>query len=165
MWYLYSILTAPGVAVHELGHAVFCWLAGVKIHKIKLFQLQQVAGYVQHDDPQHFYQHVFISFGPLVVNTFVAMILFAGIKQPWANYHNVLWLWLAVATGLHAIPSSGDASALWTAAKHRFWRNPLVVVTFPLIAALYFLNLLKRWRIHFLYTALLALVAVYFLRK
>lgn len=166
MWvYLYEAVTAPGVAVHELGHAFFCWLSGVKIHKIKLFQFKQVAGYVQHDDPQYFYQHVLISFGPLVVNTLVAMVLFAGIKAPWNDYYNIVWLWLAVGIGLHAIPSTGDADALWGAAKRRFWHNPLVLITFPLIAALYFLNLLKRWRIHFLYTLLLAVVAVYVLKR
>jgi Putative zincin peptidase len=165
MWryYFYDLVTAPGVAIHELGHAFFCWLGKVKIYKIKLFQLGEVAGYVQHEEPQKFYQHIFVSFGPLIANTLVAMVLFAGIKRPFFEYHNALYLWFAI--GLHAIPSTGDANALWGAARRRFWRNPFVFISFPLIVLLYFLNVLKRWRIHFLYTAALLIVAVVFLKK
>ncbi len=162
--YLYALITAPGVAMHELGHALFCWLSGVKIHKIKLFQFGQVAGYVRHDDPQYFYQHILVSFGPLIVNTIVAMVLFAGIKMPYVDYHTAVYGWLAIAIGLHAIPSTGDAEALWRATGRRFWHNPLVVVALPLVVALYFLNLLKRWHIHFLYTGFLALLA-YWLKQ
>ncbi len=165
MYYIYELLTAPGVAMHELGHAFFCWLAGVKIYKIKLFQFGELAGYVKHDEPRYFYQHIFVSFGPLIANTIVAMVLFAGIKAPYLDYHNALFLWLGIALGLHAIPSTGDAKALWEATKRRFWRNPLVLIAFPLIAGLYFLNLLKRWRIHFLYTAALIAVSVLVLKS
>ena len=124
-----------------------------------------MAGYVQHEEPQKFYQHVFVSFGPLTANTLVAMVLFAGIKQPFFDYHNALYLWLGIGIGLHAIPSTGDARALWQAAKRRFWRNPFVFIAFPLVALLYFLNILKRWRIHFLYTAWLLFVAIVILKK
>ena len=163
--YLYALLTAPGVVAHELAHAFFCWISRVKIYNIKLFRFGNPAGYVEHQEPQKFYQHALISFGPLFINSFLAMVLFAGIRQPWSDYHNILFLWLGLALGLNAIPSSGDALALWRQSRRRVWRNPFVLLGWPLVLLLYFLNFLKRWHVDFVYTAGLFWLAVFGLKK
>lgn len=173
MYYLYSLLTAPGVAVHELGHAFFCLIAGIRIRKIKLFQFGELAGFVVHDEPQKFYQALFISFGPLIINSFIAMILFAKISLNYPGWFHVtgpkgdlsfLWLWLGVAVALHAIPSTGDAQSLFRTSVDRWWWNPLKIIGLPFVGLLYILNFLKKYKIDFVYVAVLFWLGRIYLR-
>ena len=175
MYYLYSLFTAPGVVLHELGHAVFCVFSGIKIHKIKLFQFGKVAGFVEHEEPQKFYQAVLVSFGPLIVNSLVTLLAFSQIpiasfissRDPITNILTakyVLLSWLGIVSGLHAIPSMGDARTLLAITNTRLWLNPFKIIGYPLILLLYFLNLLKRWHVHFLYTALLIWLGAIYLK-
>lgn len=144
--YLFMILGAPGVIVHELAHAFFCLLYGIKIYKINLFRFERVAGYVTHSEPRSFMASFFISFGPLLINSGLAIYLFTKILPPYnfSNPYNLLWLYLGIVIGLHAIPSTGDAESLLRNANHNILRNPLKILLYPLILVLYILNLLKR---------------------
>ncbi|MBI2444066.1 MAG: M50 family metallopeptidase [Candidatus Magasanikbacteria bacterium] len=151
---LSALLTAPGVVVHELAHAAFCVLAGVRIHRIKLFQFRRVAGFVVHEEPRQFYQAFLISLGPLLGNSLLALISFAQVYTITAP-RTLLYAYLGVVVGLHAIPSNHDAGALWQTARRRMWRNPLVLLCLPAVLIIYLLNFLKRLHIDFLYVALL----------
>ena len=162
---LYSLFTAPVVVVHELAHALFCLFAGVKIHRIKLFGFGQTAGYVIHEEPTKFYQSFLISIGPLLLNSFLAALCFSQFKVVYTAWQPWVWLWLGFAVGMHAIPSSQDAKALFQAANHRFWHNPFVIVGYPFILALYILYLLKKFHIDFLYVVLLFWLGNVFLMK
>jgi len=77
----YTYLTAPGVAVHELGHAFFCVVFRHRIVKIKLFQPEKdgTLGYVQHTyNPASTYQKIgnfFIGTGPLWFGTAAVYLL------------------------------------------------------------------------------------------
>jgi hypothetical protein len=164
-YYFYNLATMPGVVVHELSHAFFCVFSGVKIRKTKLFQLGgTVAGYVVHDEPQKFWQGFFITLGPLIINSAVATFLFSFVVAPWARSQPWVMLWLGVAIGLHAIPSTGDAKSLFQMTNHRFWHNPLVVIAYPFVLILYILNLLKRLKIDFLFVGLLYWLGRYYLK-
>jgi len=157
LYYFYALLTSPGVIVHELAHALFCLLGGVKIYKINLFRFQKVAGYVVHEEPKGFVSSLLISFGPLIVNSYLAMFFFAQIR-PSYNLWNLLFTYLGVAIALQAIPSTGDAQALFTMANRNFWKNPLVLLFYPLVLVLYLLNLLKRFYFDWVYTIFLIYV-------
>jgi len=163
-YYLFNLLTAPGVMIHELSHAFFCVVAGVKIKKIKLFQFGNPAGYVVHEEPQKFYQSFLISFGPLIINSLLAMFLFSQFKTPYYNWQSLLYLWIGFAIGLHAIPSSGDAKSLFQSTNEKFWHNPLVIVAYPFIIILYILNLLKRLHIDIVYVGFLFWLGDIFLK-
>ncbi len=175
MYYLYTLLTAPGVVVHELAHAFFCWLAKVKIHKIKLFQFDKnIAGYVTHDEPSWFYQALLISFGPLLINSLFTLVLFSQVTQPslaWINglktgaNLSLVWIWLAIAVGLHSIPSTGDAKSLWLTATERWWHNPLKIIGLPFVLILYVLNWLRRLHIDVIYVIALFWLGNIFLKK
>lgn len=163
LYYFYAILTAPGVIVHELAHALFCLLSGVKIYKINLFRFQKVAGYVVHEEPKGFMSSWLISFGPLIVNSYLAMFLLAQIR-PVYDWRDLLFLYLGVTIALQAIPSTGDAESLWLMANRNFWKNPLVILLYPLVLLLYLLNLLKRFYFDWVYVIFLLYIAqVYFI--
>lgn len=155
LYFFYSIITAPGVMVHELSHVLFCLLAGVKIHKINLFKFGRTAGYVVHNEPKKVYQSFLISFGPLIINTFITLICFARIIPPYLNWFNLLYFWVGSALALHAIPSTGDARALFKATNRRFWKNPLAIIAYPFVLILYILNFLKKFHLDIIYLSLL----------
>ena len=163
LYTLYNILTAPGVMLHELGHAIFCVAAGVKIHKIKLFQFGKLAGYVVHDEPQKFFAGFLVSFGPLIVNSLAALFLFSQWGEPY-GWREWLFLWLAIVFGLHAIPSTEDAKSLFQLANRRFWKNPLVMAGYPFVLILYILNWLKYFHIDWLYTVFLFWLGAVYLK-
>ncbi len=155
LYYFYSLITAPGVVVHELGHLIFCVFAGVKVHKVKLFQFGNPSGYVEHNEPDSFFQSVLVSFGPLIVNSILALVAFARFTPVWSNWRNIVLVWLAVAVGLHAIPSTGDAKSLFQTTNGRVLRNPLVIIGYPLVFLLYILNFLRAIHLDFVYVGFL----------
>src|SRR6185437_12024785 len=77
----YTTLTAPGVAIHELGHAFFCLIFRHKIVKMKLFSPQSdgTLGYVQHSyNPASTYQkfgNFFIGTGPIWFGTLLVYLI------------------------------------------------------------------------------------------
>jgi hypothetical protein len=52
MYYLLNLLLAPGIIVHELSHAIFCILSGVRIFRMKVFGFGNPPGYVEHAEPE-----------------------------------------------------------------------------------------------------------------
>jgi len=162
MYYILSLITAPGVMVHELSHYLFCLLARVRVYKVKLFQFGQLAGYVEHDEPENFNQAFLISFGPLIINTAAAMILFSQLRPPY-HYLQLLYLWLGIVIGLHAIPSSGDARALFDTANNKIKKNPFVIFGYPFVLILYILNIFKRLHIDIVYVGVLFYLARFYL--
>ncbi len=78
---LYIWLTAPGTAVHELGHAFFCVLFRHQITGMKLFSMGKdgTLGYVNHTyDRRSLYQRAgnfFIGTGPIWLGTVTIYLL------------------------------------------------------------------------------------------
>lgn len=71
-----------GTPIHELGHAVMCWVFHHKVIEVKLFNPDPesgVLGYVNHSyDPRSIYQKIgnfFIGIAPIVGGTLVIMLL------------------------------------------------------------------------------------------
>ena len=162
-YYIYALLTAPGVIIHEIAHAIFCVFTRSRIFKICLFRFGNPAGYVNHAEPNKFWKSFVISFGPLIINSLLVLYLFSQAREPYFRWQTVVFLWLGIAIGLHAIPSTGDGKALFQAANHRFWRNPFVIIAYPFILVLYILNLLKRLHIDILYVGILFWLAKFYL--
>lgn len=164
-YYLFDLVTAPGVAMHELGHAFFCFTAGVRVHKIKLFQFGRTAGYVLHDEPDNFFQGFLISIGPLIMNSIFALFAFAKFKFSTIDWHPWVWLYFGIAVGLHAIPSDGDAQALLSLANRRILKNPLVIIGYPFVMLLYIFYWMKRFHLDWIYVIVLFWLGNIFLKK
>lgn len=132
---------------------------------MKLFGFGNPPGYVEHAEPETFIQNLLISFGPLIFNSFGSLVFYGGIHEPWLTYQNIIFAWLAVVLGLEAIPSEGDAKALWQVSKRQIKRNPLVAIGLPFVLLLYSLNFLRRWKLGFVYMVFLGVVGMVLLKK
>ena len=131
----YVYLTAPGVVVHELGHALFCPLFRHRIVEMKFFSPQPdgTLGYVNHRyDPGSRFQRIgnfFIGTGPiwlgLAVLYLVSLLLLpANIYGAsgsiraflsaffslafWSRWQSWLWLYLFLSVGSHVTLSPPD---------------------------------------------------------
>lgn len=153
--FLFALVTAPGVILHELGHFIFCFLSGVKVFRVKFFSFKKHAGFVEHAEPKNFIQSLLISFGPLTVNSLVSLILFSQITPPYFSGLRAFEIWLGIASALHAFPSGGDAKTLTVLSTKQLLKNPLAVLGYPFVLIIYVLNFLKRFHLHFIYVAIL----------
>lgn len=125
-----SLITFPGVIIHELAHQVFCHLFGVRVHEVVYFQVKDLsapAGYVLHDPPQNFCQTVWISIGPLILNTTLTIII--GLLASKVTHEGAcapFLVWLGMSIGLHAFPSDPDMSHI----GHEAEKHSLTVAQF-----------------------------------
>jgi hypothetical protein len=117
-----AALTFPGVIVHEAAHQLVCRLTDTPVLDVKYFQMENPAGYVIHARPDSAWKHFFISVAPFLVNTLLAIAIAfpvglgaAGKIEP--GIIEMLLGWLGISIGMHAFPSTGDASSLWQSIK------------------------------------------------
>jgi len=81
---------------------------------------------------------------PLVVNTLAEiMALFPLAFIPSTSFLAYFFGWLAISFGMHAIPSAGDAKALWSYSKNRWRFEKKALLGFPIAAIIYGLSLAK----------------------
>lgn len=116
--WLISLITFPGVIVHEIAHQFFCRISNVAVFDVKYFQLKNPVGYVLHEHPQKTYQHILIGLGPLFVNTILgALIAFPAIMPTMtfgtSDPIDMLLIWLGFSIAMHSFPSTGDAKSIW----------------------------------------------------
>lgn len=141
-WWFITILTFPGIIVHELSHELFCGLFGVRVHKVCYFRLGNPAGYVIHDPPEKGSHRIFISVGPFLLNSIAgALIALPGTMailhmHPWRRL-DIILLWLGISIAMHAFPSTGDAKGVW---KALWGRNSSILarlVAIPILPLIY----------------------------
>lgn len=132
--FLISILTFPGVMMHELAHQFFCRVRRVPVFEVKYFQFKNPCGYVLHEASESPMTNFVISIGPFIINTVTGALilfpvsvemhefgLFASIRM--GNLGDGAFLrllplmfvyWLGISILMHAFPSTGDAQILVT---------------------------------------------------
>jgi hypothetical protein len=147
--WLISILTFPGVIVHEAGHMLFCRLRGVAVMDVCFFRVGNPAGYVIHERVEDFRSALLISVGPLVLNSAVCFVLCLPAFLPVYVYDvkdplSCLLIYLGVSIGMHAFPSTGDAKGLWTEARAAAQKGSLLAwASYPLVVLIYIANVLR----------------------
>jgi hypothetical protein len=141
--FIISILTFPGVIVHELAHQLFCRLSNVAVIDVCYFRVGNPAGYVQHEIPKKAYQNVLIGIGPFIVNTLLGAIISmpAAIQIiKFKDYSNFLYLfltWLGVSIVMHSFPSIADAKSVWNSLWKKETSLFLKIVGTPLVCILF----------------------------
>lgn len=140
--WLISLVTFPGVIVHEIAHQFFCKLAKVAVLDVKYFQLSNPAGYVIHETPQKTSQHLLIGLGPLFVNTIAgALIAFPAILPTYtfggSNPIDMILIWLGFSIAMHSFPSTGDAKSIWAAVMRPGVNAIYKIIAVPIVGLLY----------------------------
>jgi hypothetical protein len=144
-----AILTFPGVIVHEAAHLFFCKLFKLQVYEVCFLRFGNPAGYVLHEKTENFTESFFVSMGPFFGNTLLCILFCSAAFLPVWELKVVdplayFFYWLGLSIGMHAFPSAGDLSNLWemapSKAKHG---NLLAIISLPIIAVLYVLNLAR----------------------
>ena len=148
--FIISLVTFPGVIIHELGHFIFCKLRKVTVYDVQFFQINlNTAGYVVHEEPEDFTSVLLISIGPLLVNTILCLIVATPVAVPFYLFGLrspliYFYLWLGLSIGMHSFPSTQDAENLWARAKEEAKnKNFLAIISMPLCVLIFIANLLK----------------------
>ena len=111
---LISLLTFPGVIVHEIAHRFFCDRAKVPVYEICYFRLGNPAGYVLHKPTTDLRSSFLISVGPFLINSVLCILLTfpyaARLMIESTQYPGsvILLAWLGYSIGMHAFPSNDD---------------------------------------------------------
>jgi hypothetical protein len=148
--WLVSLVTFPGVIVHEFAHKKFCDWTGVPVRKVAYFRFGNPAGYVEHDEPAHLYQMFLISVGPLIVNSALAVLLaYLSIRLNTAFAGRTILIWIAFAAGACAFPSDADAKNVLDKGG---------ALLYPFFALIRLANKLRYFYFDFIYAALLLLI-------
>ncbi|WDF56490.1 DUF3267 domain-containing protein [Mucilaginibacter sp. KACC 22063] len=139
---LITIVTFPGVIVHELAHQLFCRWFKVPVFKVVYFQMANPAGYVLHEPVNNKLQSIMISIGPFFLNTILgALIAFPAaipvFKFDNGNIADYLLIYLGVSIAMHAFPSRGDAQSLWQSLKEPDTSLIAKILGYPVIGLIY----------------------------
>ncbi|MHB1037948.1 MAG: hypothetical protein ACYC35_25190 [Pirellulales bacterium] len=145
--FLISLLTFPGVIVHEAAHMLFCRLRGVAVLDVCFFRVGNPSGYVVHEPINNFNTAFLVCVGPLLVNSVLCILLCFPAFVPVRIFGqsdpvSMFLIWLGVSIGMHAFPSNQDATNLFQQAKTAARQlHPLALVSFPLVIAIFLANL------------------------
>lgn len=151
-----SLLTFPGVIVHELAHQLFCRYYKVPVFKVVYFQLSNPAGYVIHEIPRDKWHSIMISIGPFIVNTILGAIISLPAALPVFKFHTAtpldyLLIYLGVSVAMHAFPSRGDAANILQNMKESNTPAWIKIVGYPVVGLIYLGSLASFFWIDLLY--------------
>jgi len=140
--FIISIVTFPGVIVHEYAHKLFCELTGTKVLEVCYFRFGNPAGYVVHEPPTNVWKHIVIGIGPFAVNSVIGF--FIGLVTSEKIFHSgspeivqVFLAWLPVSIAMHSFPSTGDANCIWSAVWQKGSPITARVVGTPLVGIIF----------------------------
>ncbi|MHA1822106.1 MAG: hypothetical protein ACTSU2_03125 [Promethearchaeota archaeon] len=111
--YILNILFFPGIIIHELSHAIMCFILRIKMDKIVLFSNNNKGGYVASDD---FYNRSFISnalsaLAPLILGTIILYYSEQLFQLPKINVSlKYLLLYIDISIIFSCGPSLADIS-------------------------------------------------------
>lgn len=147
--FIITILTFPGVIVHEAAHMLFCKMRRVPVFDVCFFSMGNPAGYVIHGETDNFNTTFLISVGPFIINSLLCILICLPAFFPYYVFgveHPLTYvlLWLGLSIGMHAFPSNQDASVMFSQAKIAVkTMNPLAIISYPLVIIIYIANLLS----------------------
>jgi len=147
--FLIAMATFPGVIVHEAAHLLFCRLGKLAVFDVCYFRIGNPSGYVIHQGTTNFLKIWMVGMGPFFINSALCVLFCSAAFMPvWElDIHDPLayfFYWLGLSMGMHAFPSTQDVEGLWAlmpAETKKF--NLLAIVSYPIVALVHILNLLR----------------------
>jgi len=158
---LISLLTFPGVIIHEWAHKFFCNRAHVPVYKTCYFRLGSPAGYVVHGPADSYWKAFLISISPFIVNTLLAFLVYLVAFNIPLGVTTYLLCWLGISLAMHSFPSSADADSLWIYTRTAWKRNPLVLFGFPVAGLVRLAAMLNVIWFDLLYAVFLLLLVAF----
>lgn len=146
-----SIITFPGVIVHEFAHMLFCRLRKVAVLDACYFRVGNPSGYVIHENTGNFTTTFLVAMGPFFVNTVLCLLICLPAYIPIRVFQldqplSYFLMWLGVSIGMHAVPSNQDANNVYEQARENMrLKNPLALISFPIIGLIYLFNILRMF--------------------
>lgn len=143
---LISLLTFPGIMIHEWAHKKFCDWSNIKVHKVVYFRFGNPAGYVLHDQPQHYRQIFWISIGPLIINSLMVIVLsFISSQVVPESFLQYFLIWVAFSSGMHSFPSDQDMQSVLSSSKDALKRGGSILhyLSFPFVWLVWIANKLR----------------------
>jgi len=139
---LISLLTFPGVIVHELAHQLFCRIYKVPVFQVVYYRFGNPCGYVLHEKVSNKWKSMMISIGPFIVNTVIAALIALPAALPVFKFDtggpiDYLLIYLSVSIAMHAFPSTGDANSIWHSLKEEDTPIWAKIVGYPLVGLIY----------------------------
>ncbi|HEV3324649.1 MAG TPA: DUF3267 domain-containing protein [Puia sp.] len=140
--FIITLITFPGVIVHELAHQLFCRYFKIPVFKVVYFQLGNPAGYVLHERALDKAQGILVSVGPFIVNTIVGALIALPASLPVFTFHTAgpldyVLIYLGVSIAMHAFPSKGDANVIWEAMKESNTPAWVKFIGYPVVGLIY----------------------------
>lgn len=160
MWIL-SLITFPGVVMHEASHKFFCDWAGVRVLEVCYFRFGNPSGFVVHESPRKFLQSFFISVGPLILGLIVSFLLFLLFKQHSREFIGFVFAWLGLAIASQCFPSTGDAKSLLSETWHHLFHSPFALLGLPVALIIWVVNKLNFFFFNYLFAIGLFWLVVY----
>jgi len=140
--FLISLVTFPGVIVHELAHQLFCRWYKVPVFEVVYFKMGNPAGYVMHETPDTKWKSIMISIGPFFVNTIIGGLIALPAALPVFSFGNgtpldYFLIYLAISIAMHAFPSTGDANVIWEVVNEKDTNLLVKIIAYPVVGLIY----------------------------
>ncbi len=140
--WLISLVTFPGVIVHELAHQLFCRWARVAVFEVKYFQLANPVGYVLHERTNNPKKNLLIGIGPFIVNSILGALIampavISIVKFDTGSAFDFLIMWIGISITMHAFPSTGDAKNIWESVTAKETPIGIKIIGVPIVGLIY----------------------------
>ena len=142
--FIISILTFPGVIVHEFAHLLFCRIFRVAVFDVCFFRVANPPGYVIHETPKSLWHHVLIGIGPFFTNTIIGSVIaipavYAFSAPGTPNPIYLVLMYFGVSIAMHSFPSTGDADSIRKAVwdKENGGSAGMKILLAPIIGLIY----------------------------
>lgn len=140
--FLISVITFPGVIVHEAAHQLFCRLYRVAVLDVCYFRFGNPSGYVIHEPPRKASHNILIGIGPFFVNSIVGALIATPAMIPVLTFGSGDFLdyflaWIGLSIAMHAFPSTGDAKSIWAAVTGKGTPILTKLVGIPVVGLIY----------------------------
>ncbi|WNS45604.1 metalloprotease family protein [Paenibacillus sp. MMS20-IR301] len=140
--FIISIITFPGVIVHEFAHQLFCRLFRTSVLDVCYFRVGNPSGYVVHEHPRKNSHQIWIGLGPFFINSLIGALIALPAAIPVMRFGSptivdYILIWLGVSIAMHSIPSTGDAKNIWNSVKDKQTSWLVKIVMTPIVGLIY----------------------------